>query len=254
MPAARTVPVASLPNFDFSDFIHGEGEHRIETAKHIVDAFKTYGFVYLVNHGISDAKVEQLFDWSRKFFALPESVRTHPDLLRPEDSDTSYTARCYSPVGREKLSNTVDDENGLKALRAVPDAKDMFESGPDSGPGALREPNRFPPSALLPGFEDFNREFFWEAHELSMQVLRSIGVGLGLAEDYFVQYHEEADNLFRLIRYPSVLRKQLVEGTTARTTPHTDYGSITILFQDDVGGLEVEDPARPGTFSEYCLL
>lgn len=126
----------------------------------------------------------------------------------------------------------------------------MFEMGPEKGPGAEREPNRYPPEDVIPGFHDFTQEFFWEAHALGLDILRCIATGLGLPENYFASYHEDADNLFRLIRYPPVERAAMLAGTTARTTPHTDYGSITILFQDNVGGLEVEDPAKPGTYSE----
>jgi isopenicillin N synthase-like dioxygenase len=148
------------------------------------------------------------------------------------------------------LSQNVFDDNGLKTLRAVPDAKDMFEMGPDRGAGQVREPNRYPSQDVLPGFEDFTKAFFWNAQDLGMEILRCIATGLGLEENYFVDYHQDADNLFRLIRYPPVERAAIRAGTTARTTPHTDFGSITILFQDDVGGLEVEDPATPGTYSK----
>lgn len=133
----------------------------------------------------------------------------------------------------------------------MPDVKDLFEMGPGKGPGEEREPNLFPPKESLPGFEEFTTRFFWEAHELGMNILRSIATGLGIEENYFVDYHQDADNLFRFIRYPPVERAAIVEGTKARTSPHTDFGSITILFQDDVGGLEVENPADPGNYSKF---
>lgn len=87
-----------------------------------------------------------------------------------------------------------------------------------------------------------------------MDILRFIAAGLGLDEDYFVQYHEDADDLFRLIRYPAVEGEAIRTGKTARTTPHTDYGSITLLFQDNVGGLQVEDSAKPGTYSRLTFI
>lgn len=187
-------------------------------------------------------------DQSKRFFYLPESVRTSPAVLRPEQE--TPTNRGYCPVGREKLSQVLNDD-GLKKTRAVPDAKDLYEMGPDKGPGYAREPNRYPPRDALPGFEDFTKSFFSEAHELSMDILRCIAAGLGLDENYFAQYHEDADDLFRLIRYPAVEREAIRTGRTARTSPHTDYGSITLLFQDNVGGLQVEDPSNPGTYSKW---
>ncbi|VUC29300.1 unnamed protein product [Clonostachys rosea] len=247
MPSA--IPKANLPIHDFSYFSNSEGEEKLKAATEIVDAFKTYGFVYLVNHSISTEKTKTLFDWSKKFFYLPYDERTKPELLCPatDPKQSGFVARGYTPVGVEKLPQNLDDQ-GLKSLRAVPDSKDMFEMGPDKGVGQEREPNRYPPDAVIPGFRDFTTSFFWDAHELGMDILRCIAIGLGLDENYFVSYHEDADNLFRLIRYPAVERAAIKAGTTARTTAHTDFGSITILFQDDVGGLEVEDPAKPGTY------
>lgn len=188
---------------------------------------------------------------SKNFFYLPEEVRAEPGLIRPEPGDKYFVARGYSPIGREKLSQAVDNGE-LESLRAVPDVKDMFEMGPDRGVPEQREPNRYPPKNEIPGFEEFTKDFYWDAHNLSMNVLRSIAIGLGLDEDYFVSCHQDADNLFRLIRYPAIERSSLVEGSSARTSPHTDYGSITLLFQDDVGGLEVEDPKKPGTYRKLA--
>lgn len=62
MPSA-TLPETALPIYDFSHFSKGDTEGRKETSRQVVDAFKTYGFVYLVNHGISKERIRELFDW-----------------------------------------------------------------------------------------------------------------------------------------------------------------------------------------------
>lgn len=56
---------ASLPIFDFAKFLNGQNVERKKIAIQLVEAFKTYGFVYLINHGISDEKTQGLFDWVR---------------------------------------------------------------------------------------------------------------------------------------------------------------------------------------------
>lgn len=176
-----------------------------------------------------------------------------PNNRRPDADPVTggITARGYAPVGAEKLSQhqQYKDEASLKKLHDVPDLKDMWEFGPAAGPGSVREPNRYPAKDVIPGFEDFMQQFFVEAHSLGHDILRCIAEGLDLVPSYFVDYHQDADNLLRLIRYPAVERAAIDAGTAARTSPHADYGSITILFQDDVGGLQVEDPAQPGTYS-----
>lgn len=63
MPGVIVPPPASLPIYDFSNFRQGSPEQKKETARQVVEAFKTYGFVYLVNHGIPADKVQTLFDW-----------------------------------------------------------------------------------------------------------------------------------------------------------------------------------------------
>lgn len=62
MPSA-ILPEASLPIFDFSKFLNGESSERKKAANQIVDAFKTFGFVYLMDHGISQVEIETLFNW-----------------------------------------------------------------------------------------------------------------------------------------------------------------------------------------------
>ena len=65
------MPTASLPIIDFSAFLHGESDVRRKTADEVVDAFKTYGFVYLVNHGISKDRIQTPFDWVRRLETFP---------------------------------------------------------------------------------------------------------------------------------------------------------------------------------------
>ncbi|KAL2443998.1 2-oxoglutarate-dependent dioxygenase frbA [Exophiala dermatitidis] len=240
---------ASLPIFDFSIFLSGNESQRKNASRGIVQAFKTYGFTYLVNYGISDERVEALFDWSRKLFQLPESERTKPSVLFPTAvAGQDYYVRGYSPVGREKISQGVFDEEGIKAQRNVQDVKELFDMGPDRGPAATREPNRWPSKEAIPGFQEFAMSFFFEANELAQQILACLALGLDLPESFFIHFHEDADNLFRLIHYPAVERKAIRSGQKARIPPHTDFGTLTILFQDDVGGLEVEDPSTPGKY------
>ncbi|KAK5278182.1 hypothetical protein LTR16_008912, partial [Cryomyces antarcticus] len=80
------------------------------------------------------------------------------------------------------------------------------------------------------------------------RVLSSIALGLGLPATFFERSH--AHDLFqlRLLHYPPVSTSLLRSGARDRIAAHSDFGTITLLFQDDVGGLEVEDPHAPDTF------
>jgi len=73
-------------------------------------------------------------------------------------------------------------------------------------------------------------------------------MGLHLPEQYFEANHKQRDNQLRLLHYPSVPTKHLKNGDIDRIGAHSDFGSITLLLQDNVGGLEVEDSHNPGQF------
>lgn len=77
--------------------------------------------------------------------------------------------------------------------------------------------------------------------------MRAIAVGMGIDEAYFDPYTDGGDNTLRLLHYPSVPKSVFTKNNMqVRAGEHTDYGSITLLFQDDRGGLQVKSP--DGTF------
>jgi isopenicillin N synthase-like dioxygenase len=67
-------------------------------------------------------------------------------------------------------------------------------------------------------------------------------------ENQMLALHNKAENEFRILHYPSIPASELADGTATRIAEHTDFGSITMLFQDSVGGLQVEDQQNPGVF------
>lgn len=92
--------------------------------------------------------------------------------------------------------------------------------------------------------------FYWECFKVGGEILRAIALGLGLDndEDYILKKHSGHNNQIRLLHYPPVPAEELESQRMARCPAHTDWSTITMLFQDDCGGLEVEDITNPGTF------
>jgi isopenicillin N synthase-like dioxygenase len=86
-------------------------------------------------------------------------------------------------------------------------------------------------------------EFHDKCKELHIEVMRAIAVGMGLPISYFDSYTDVGDNTLRLLHYPSVKKSVFKENKLqVRAGEHTDYGSITLLFQDMRGGLQVKSP------------
>ncbi|KAG6917417.1 hypothetical protein DXG01_002686 [Tephrocybe rancida] len=231
--------MSAIQVVDFANFLSGEGKKG--TADAMLTSFKETGFVYLVNHGFPDHETQNMFHWSKKFFSLSYEEK----MLAPHPPSGTHH-RGYSPPGLEKVTQHVYDASELAANRAkLQDVKESFESGREEDETM---PNIWLPENLLPGFKDACLEFFWATFELQKNILRALAVAFDLPEDYFVQFHTKPDNQLRLLRYPSVPLAALNTNQITRIDGHSDFGSITIVFQDDVGGLEVEDPNDPGSF------
>jgi isopenicillin N synthase-like dioxygenase len=104
------------------------------------------------------------------------------------------------------------------------------------------------PEDDLPGFRSFIEEYYRIAYRCQQRILTALEVGLGMAPKTLTSRHSRAENELRLTHYPLVPVKQLRSGNCTRISEHTDFGTITLLFQDAVGGLEIEDPLQPGRY------
>lgn len=105
------------------------------------------------------------------------------------------------------------------------------------------------PEATLPGFRAFMTKFYWECWKTSQEVFRAIALGLGFEdEEYLLQFHSGHDNELALRYYPPVAKSAVENCKVKRMSPHTDFDSLTLLFQDDCGGLEVQKPGVKGEF------
>jgi len=100
----------------------------------------------------------------------------------------------------------------------------------------------------LPGFRKCMETFYETAFKTELQLLSALAIALGISETHLRSLHSKAENEFRLLHYPSIPSKTLADGKTTRIAEHTDFGTITMLFQDSVGGLQVEDQTSLGTF------
>ncbi|PQK12131.1 hypothetical protein BB8028_0003g07490 [Beauveria bassiana] len=241
-----------IPLIDFSLFLHGSPAERASTARAVLHGFQTAGFVYLARHAIPPAAVAAVFARSAAFFAQPA---TDKEALRLTDAAAN---RGYLRQGREKLvispppppppedggrgaATSSSSSSAVEGAEGAADLKESFEIG--------REPhedfrNHWPAQGKVDGFREEMMAFFERCQELHVQVMRAIAMGLGLDETHFDGFVDCADNTLRLLHYPQVKANVFKNKVgQLRAGEHTDYGSVTLLFQDDRGGLQVRSPS-----------
>jgi isopenicillin N synthase-like dioxygenase len=159
---------------------------------------------------------------------------------------TPESNRGYVTFGREKVTQSFDVEEISKLRASNPDLKESMEIGKE---GVLDQPNQWPDNMDTEGevFTKTMKSFFLVCKDLHVIVMRAIALGMGLEEEYFDSYTDGGDNTLRLLHYPAVHQSVFKDNPDqVRAGEHTDYGSVTLLFQDNIGGLEVRSPQ--GTF------
>ncbi|GMH03334.1 hypothetical protein Nepgr_005173 [Nepenthes gracilis] len=186
------------------------------------------GFFYLINHGISQGFMDEVFAQCRKFFNLPMSEKMK--LLRNEKH------RGYTPVFDEVL----DPENQVKG-----DYKEGYYIGvevAEDDPKSQKPfygKNLWPAADLLTGWRQTMEKYHLQALEVAREVARIIALALDLDVNFFDRPEmlgEPIANL-RLLHYEGQASdpSRGIFGSGA----HTDYGLITLLATDDVMGLQI---------------
>jgi isopenicillin N synthase-like dioxygenase len=230
-----------VPVIDVAPLVN-RTEERARTAERIGTACRECGFFYVVNHGVAEPLCQQLEALSREFFAQSE-----PQKMQIAMSRGGRAWRGYFPVGRELTSGKPDRKEGLYFGAELPVDHPAVRAGTP-----LHGANLFP---AIPGFRDTVLQYLDSLIALGHALMAGISLGLGLDEDYFRQrYFRDPLILFRIFNYPYA--KTLDNGKSGwGVGEHTDYGLLTILRQDDTGGLQVksrsrwiEAPPIPGSF------
>jgi len=203
-----------LPVIDVSGGVAG-------VAREIDAACRDTGFFFVVGHDVPIELQTRLDALAREFFALDEAEKARIDMKHG-----GRAWRGWFPVGGELTSGRPDMKEGVYFGQELP---------PSERP--LHGPNLFPVRPA--GLRDAVLEYMDAVTQLGHLLLRGMSLGLGLDEDWFAR-NLTADPLvlFRIFRYPALVRGD----ERWSVGEHTDYGLITILHQDDAGGLAVRSP------------
>ncbi|RAK81169.1 isopenicillin N synthase family dioxygenase [Aspergillus fijiensis CBS 313.89] len=221
---------------DASRFISGTHDEQRDFADELVQSVLRCGFVKVVNHGLSDELIDELFMWNERFFQLEAEQKlaiANPAGPTPQ--------RGWSCVGAEKTSRLFS--RGASSIDLT-DAREHFDAG---SPHDKTFANRWPDNAL-PGFQSFMENFYIKSHEAALTIMRSIEMGLDLPQGSLVDKCRGSSSELRLNHYPTIDIEELARNKVSRIHPHADLGVITCLFQDGQGGLEMEDRTNPNSF------
>jgi isopenicillin N synthase-like dioxygenase len=219
--------MSTIPVIDISPLVNGSPAHAHTVAKALGSACREVGFFYVTGHGVPQALRARVFESSAAFFAGPASIREAASFSGPGGN------RGYIRLGGEALDpgKPADVKEAFNiGLELEPDDPELVARAP------FRDANLWPE---MPGFRDTMLDYFNRVWRLGCDLHRGFALDLGLEPDFFETMLDKPIATLRLLHYPPVT-KPLSDGQLGAGV-HTDYGNVTLLATDAVGGLMVQD-------------
>ncbi|MEV8065437.1 2-oxoglutarate and iron-dependent oxygenase domain-containing protein [Streptomyces sp. NPDC085995] len=235
-PSYQQLPVIDLAAADRGPQARALLHAQLHSAAHDV------GFFQLVGHGVTQAETDALLTAMHAFFKLPEADRLALDNVR------SPHFRGYTRTGDERTAGARDwrDQLDIGAERPA--------RVPAPGEPAywwLQGPNQWP--AALPELRTAALHWIDRLSGVARRLLHELLTAIGAPADFYDPvFGAHAHPQLKLVRYPG----SADDGTGQGVGAHKDYGFLTLLLQDEIGGLQVqrEDgrfhdvPPIPGAF------
>ncbi|MET9851205.1 isopenicillin N synthase family dioxygenase [Streptomyces ossamyceticus] len=232
----QQLPIIDLSAAERGPEARGLLHAQLHSAAHDV------GFFQLVGHGVEQTEIERLTRVMREFFALPEEERLAIDNVR------SPHFRGYTRTGDERTGGRQDwrdqlDVGAERPARVPADGEPPY--------WWLQGPNQWPRS--LPELREVTLGWIDRLSGVADRLLRELLVSIGAPADFYAPiFGQWAHPHLKLVRYPGSAGDGADQGVGA----HKDYGFLTLLLQDQVGGLQVERedglfhevPPIPGAF------
>lgn len=206
-----------IPTIDFEAYDEQDDAALDDLASQVSDALTRSGFMKVMNLGITSVQIDHTFALSKWFFSLSEEEKSTSAYVSAEENFG------YQSLGVEHL-----DPSKPADLKQTFTLRDLLRH------------DRSDPRWPTPEFRDQSTNFYKACLEGAYRIQRVLSKALGMDRDFFVQYHQGENVSLRLLYYPSSGIDDIAVGQLGAGA-HTDYGMITLLFQKDIGGLEVQD-------------
>jgi isopenicillin N synthase-like dioxygenase len=230
----------AFPTLDLQQLTQ-RGPHLSEHLAELRTIAHGFGAFLLVGHGIEQRLADELLAVSRKLFALPQEQLARIAMIE------SPHFRGYNRVRNELTKGRADWREQIDIGPELPAHRFSAEDAPY---WLLNGPNQWP--AELPEFRVVILEWMRRAADVAQRLLGAFAESLDLSNDYFADAFAGSPHAhLKVIRYPGGVPDPDRQGVGA----HKDYGFLTLLTQDGVGGLQflhdgvfVDVPARRGAF------
>ncbi|SBS33640.1 2-oxoglutarate-dependent ethylene/succinate-forming enzyme [Marinomonas spartinae] len=215
----------SIPLIDFEKLTSSNQAVSQEEIQALDSACREIGFFYLVNSSLSPALMKKLMGAAQRFFAQPDKVK------RAIDIKNSPNHRGYGGIGEEQL----DEVSHADWKETFDMALDLAKDHPLVGKyPAMYGPNQNPSDPLV---VEVLQDYYVAAFEVAQKVLMAMAQALKLEPGFFTRCFTDHVTVLRMIHYPPRPADDHHNGAGA----HTDYGCITLLLQDMIGGLQVKN-------------
>ncbi|KAI9733893.1 MAG: hypothetical protein M1834_002548 [Cirrosporium novae-zelandiae] len=238
-----------VPTIDVSPFLH-PSDFTDDDRKVILGPMRQacldHGFFLITGHGVSRELQDRVFKQSRRFFDLPLEQK----LELSEEKSWGKSHRGYQMIGGEGAQEGKgadvkenDPENLLTKITFIQQGFQMGVEKKINDPHVQRKriltgPNIWP-SALEPTFSTTMKEYFDTVCPISIEIMKILALTLDVDfETCFKPYCEDSLRAVRLLHYPPM--KESEKGQLG-TGAHTDFGALTLLLTDEIGGLQILD-------------
>ena len=217
--------MTELPTIDISALASSDYEVRARVGKALKEACVEHGFFYCTGHGVPQGLVDAVLEETRRLFAQPDSAKA---ALNKQHSPAN---RGYEALGGQTLQPgaAADRKEGFYIGEDLPAKHPRVVAGTFNA-----GTNQWP--ADLPAFRPVMMAYFAAVNSVAKTLMQGLALSLDLQENYFDAFTTDPAATLRLLHYPPA-RPELPDEMGAGA--HTDFGGLTILLQDDVGGLQV---------------
>ncbi|KAM7274069.1 hypothetical protein ACFE04_028733 [Oxalis oulophora] len=211
-------PELEVPLIDIGGFLSGDPAAAMEASRLVGEACRKHGFFLVVNHGVDTSLISDAHKYMDDYFQLPLNEKQKAQRKAGDSCGyaSSFTGRFASKLPwKETMSFRYSAEDNMSNI-----VEDYFVD---------KLGDEFKPYGMV--YQDYCESM----SKLSLGIMELLSISLGVEQSHFKKFFEGNDSIMRLNYYPPCQKPDLTLGTG----PHCDPTSLTILHQDQVGGLQV---------------